>query len=129
MPDVYCEIILLGSTTLGKDRKQEVGQLCTHKEAATILVGRAGMERTLQESPAAVCLVSIKPKEMNAEHYLPQSKRLCCFLTEKEAFPNFVSPTFRICPILEIIAPNMMPNYISLLLGLFVPTGGVDIFT
>lgn len=63
MPEVYWAIALLGPTTLGKDRKQEeVGQLYTHNEAATILVGSAGVEKTLQKSLAAVCLVSIKPK-------------------------------------------------------------------
>lgn len=64
VPDLYWAIVLLGPTTLGKDRKQEeAGQPCTHTKAATILVGSAGVKRTLQKRPAAVCLVSTQVNE------------------------------------------------------------------
>lgn len=84
VPKVYWAVVLLGSTTLGKDRKQDlaegVEQLCTHHEAAS-----AGVEGTLQKSPDAVCPGSVNSNYMNVENYLPQGKHFCHFLVEKEA--------------------------------------------
>lgn len=50
-------------------------------------------------------------------------KYLCHFLIEKEALPNLVPSECRICPILAIVAPNIVQNYLPSALGLFVPTG------